>query len=61
MAVERITSGKPDRRYEVEDAARTLSRAEAIRRDAKLMKDVRALADDLKRVAGRGSTAKKGK
>lgn len=41
------------RRWEVEDAVRTLTRAEAIKRDARLMKDVRVLAADVKRIAGR--------
>jgi hypothetical protein len=41
------------RRWEVEDAMRTLARAEQVKRDAKLMADVRTLAADLKRVAGR--------
>jgi hypothetical protein len=43
----------PDRRWEVEDAVRTLTRAETIKRDPKLMKEVRVLAADVKRVAGR--------
>jgi hypothetical protein len=57
---ERVTVVKPTeaesrerRRYEVEDAVRTLTRAEQIKSDAKLMADVRTLAADLKRVAGR--------
>lgn len=41
------------RRYEVEDAMRTLVRAEQVKRDPKLMADVRTLASDLKKVAGR--------
>lgn len=41
------------RRYEVEDAMRTLVRAEQVKRDPKLMQDVRTLATDLKKVAGR--------
>jgi len=44
---------KDRRRYEVEDAMRTLVRAEQIRKDPKLMDDVRVLATDLKKVAGR--------
>jgi hypothetical protein len=41
------------RRYEVEDAMRILVRAEQVKRDPKLMADVRTLASDLKKVAGR--------
>jgi hypothetical protein len=48
-----VAVAAPDRRYEVEDAMRTLARAEQIRRDAKLMADVRVLATDLKKIAGR--------
>lgn len=44
---------KERRRYEVEDAMRTLTRAEQIRREPKLMADVRTLATDLKKIAGR--------
>ena len=40
------------RRYEIEEAARTLTRAEQIKRDDRLMADVRAMATDLKKVAG---------
>jgi hypothetical protein len=56
----RVGIGKPDRRYEVEDAMRTLTRAEEIKRNPTLMKDVRALASDMKRIVGRESS-KKGK
>ena len=49
---------KEQRRYEVEDAMRTLTRAEQIRRDPKLMADVRTLATDLKKVVGRAPTKK---
>lgn len=45
--------GRERHRYEVEDAMRALVRAEQIRKDAKLMADVRVLATDLKKVAGR--------
>jgi hypothetical protein len=41
------------RQYEIDDAMRTLARAEQIKQDAELMGDVRKLATDLKRVAGR--------
>lgn len=54
-------SVKPDRRYEVEDALRTLARAEQIKRDDKLMADVRVLTKDLKRVAGREPAKRKGR
>jgi hypothetical protein len=44
---------KPERRWEVESAMQTLARAEQIRKDPKLMSDVRQLANDLKKVVGR--------
>lgn len=44
---------KPERRYEVEDAMRTLHRAEQIKRDAKLLADVRVHAKELAKAAGR--------
>lgn len=44
---------KPGRRYEVEDAMRTLHRAEQIKRDGKLMSDVRVHAKELTKAAGR--------
>lgn len=50
---------RPDRRYEIEDAMRTLARAEQIRKDAKLMQDVRVLANDLKKIAGRAPAKSK--
>lgn len=53
MAKAIVAKIEPDRRYEVEDAMRTLVRAEQIRKDPKLMQDVRVLATDLKKVAGR--------
>ena len=46
---------KEERRYQVEDAMRTLTRAEQIRKDAKLMADVRVHAKDLAKVVARGS------
>ncbi len=51
----RATTSAPERRYEIEDAMRTLARAEQIRKDAKLMNDVRTLATDLKKVVQRGA------
>lgn len=43
---------KPERRWEVEDAMRTLVRAEELRSDAKLMADVKAhAAEQAKKMA----------
>lgn len=36
----------PDRKWEVEDALRTLNRAEEIRRDKRMMRDVGKLAQE---------------
>lgn len=48
-----------DKRWKVEDALRTLQRAEAIKKDASLMKDVKKAALDLnKMVFGENSTSK---
>jgi hypothetical protein len=44
---------KPERRYEVEDAMRTLHRAEQIRKDPKLMGDVRTHTKELAKSVGR--------
>ena len=52
-AVVEVAVIKPERRYEVEDAMRTLHRAEQLRKDAKLMSDVRTHAKELAKVAGR--------
>jgi hypothetical protein len=52
------TAPKPERRWEVESAMQTLARAEQIRKDPKLMADVRTLANDLKKVVGRAPKAK---
>lgn len=49
------TQSAEGRRWEVEDAVRTLSRAEQIKSDPKLMKDVRVLAKDLQRVVEKAS------
>lgn len=51
----RTTAAMPSedhRRYMAEDAMRTLSRAEAIRKDASLMRDVRALAETALHITG---------
>lgn len=48
----------PDKHYEVQEAMHVLTRAEQIRKDPKLMADVRALATDLKRIAGRAPAGK---
>lgn len=47
----------PDRHYQVQDALHTLARAEQIRKDPKLMQDVRTLAADVKKAAGRAPSA----
>ena len=44
---------KPDRRWEVEDALRTLARAEEIRCDAKLMADVKRAATNMQRAVNK--------
>lgn len=52
-----------ERRWRAEDALRTLSRAEEIKRDAGLMRDVRGMANEqmkaLGKVAGNGNGGKK--
>jgi hypothetical protein len=50
---------KRQRQYEIDEAMRVLARAEQIKRDETLMRDVRTLAADLKRVAGREPASKK--
>lgn len=50
-----------DERYKVEDAMRTLTRAEQIKADTKLMGKVRVAATEIKRVAGRAPVARGGK
>lgn len=55
VVIERTSpeEAKRRRQCEVDDAMRALVRAEQIKKDPKLMADVRMLAADLKRVAGR--------
>ena len=48
-----VSAREERRRWEIEQALQTLSRAEQIKRDPKLMADVRVLAADVKRAAGR--------
>lgn len=52
-----------ERRWRAEDALRTLSRADEIKRDAGLMRDVRGMANEqmkaLQKVAGNGNGGKK--
>lgn len=44
--VSKATAIKPDRRWEVEDAMRTIMRAEELKRDVKLMSDVKRHAEE---------------
>lgn len=48
-----------ERRYEVEDAARTLLRAEQVKKDKGLMREVQKMAAETARAAG--AAEKKGK
>lgn len=49
---------KQERQWEVEDALRTLQRADKIRKDPKLMSDVKKSIDNLQKMAFGGSTSK---
>ncbi|HVX57594.1 MAG TPA: hypothetical protein VHA37_07740 [Candidatus Saccharimonadales bacterium] len=48
----------PEQSWKVRDAMDTLARAEQIRKDPRLMQDVRTLAKDLGRVVGRAPRKK---
>jgi len=52
---------KEERRWQVEDALRTLQRAEEIRKDSKLMNEVKTSINNLQKMAFGGSrtTSKK--
>jgi hypothetical protein len=50
MAKSKITLGSPDRQWEIEDAMRTLQRAEAIRKDKALMGGVKKSMDSLNKL-----------
>ena len=50
MAKSKVTLSGPDRQWEIEDAMRTLQRAEAIRKDAALMGGVKKSMDSLNKM-----------
>lgn len=50
------TAIKPDRQWEIDDAVRTLQRAEAIKKDKFLMGGVKRAVADLNKMAFGGST-----
>ena len=50
MAKSKPTLGSPDRQWEIEDAMRTLQRAEAIRKDKALMGGVKKSMDSLNKL-----------
>ena len=50
----KISQSAEDRRWEIEDAIRTLQRAENIRSNTKLMSDVKSSLNSLQKVVGGG-------
>ena len=50
MAKSKVTLSGPDRQWEIEDAMRTLQRAEAIRKDKALMGGVKKSMDSLNKM-----------
>jgi len=56
MAKSKVTLSGPDRQWEIEDAMRTLQRAEAIRKDKALMGGVKKSMDSLNKMMFGGST-----
>ena len=50
MAKSKVTLSGPDRQWEIEDAMRTLQRAEAIRKDKALMGGVKKSMDSLNKL-----------
>lgn len=56
MAKNKVTLSGPDRQWEIEDAMRTLQRAEAIRKDKALMGGVKKSMDSLNKMMFGGST-----
>ena len=48
----KIKMSKQEREWQAEDAMRTLQRAEAIKKDSRLMADVRKAAANLTKVVG---------
>lgn len=55
MAKSKVTLSGPDRQWEIEDAMRTLQRAEAIRKDKALMGGVKKSMDSLNKMMFGGS------
>lgn len=53
-------SAERERKYQVEDGLRTLSRAEEVRADPKLMRDISAHAKEQAEIASRTATMIKG-
>jgi hypothetical protein len=56
MAKTKVTLSGPDRQWEIEDAMRTLQRAEAIRKDAALMGGVKRSMDSLNKMMFGGTS-----
>jgi len=56
MASKKISISKPDRQWEIDDAVRTLQRAEAIKKDKFLMGGVKKSISDLNKMAFGGTT-----
>ena len=52
----KISTPKPDRQWEIDDAVRTLQRAEVIKKDKFLMGGVKKSIADLNKMAFGGST-----
>jgi hypothetical protein len=59
MGSKKVTMPKPDRQWEIDDALRTLQRAEAIKKDKFLMGGVKRAVQDLNKMALGGGTPKK--
>ena len=56
MASKKISMPKPDRQWEIDDAVRTLQRAQAIQKDKFLMGGVKKAAQDLNKMLYGGPT-----
>lgn len=56
MKKSKVTLSGPDRQWEIEDAMRTLQRAETIRKDKALMGGVKKSMDSLNKMMFGGST-----
>lgn len=59
MSSKKISLPKPDRQWEIDDAVRTLQRAEAIKKDKFLMGGVKKSISDLNKMAFGGTTVSK--